>query len=170
MVVRSLVTLLIGVLLLSCASSGGGKEPTPSPSQANQPTPPSKQASPQQPTAPTSQPSPTPAATPSAQPVAPFTPTATSSPAQPTVPPEAEQPVRLARQDVAHKLGVSIDEVRVVKISPVQWPDASLGCPEPGKVYAQVIISGYRLLLEAHNATYEYHTDTDGHVVQCPKR
>ncbi len=44
----------------------------------------------------------------------------------------------------------------------VDWSDASLGCPEPGQVYAQVITPGYRVLLEAAGKEYEVHTDQIG--------
>lgn len=71
--------------------------------------------------------------------------------------------------DLAAVLGVEPEEVKVVSVEEVIWPDTSLGCPEPGKVYAQVLTRGYRIVLEAKGDTYEYHTDTRGHFTRCPR-
>jgi hypothetical protein len=45
----------------------------------------------------------------------------------------------------------------VEDIEPKDFPDASLGVPEPGMTYAQVITPGYVILLNAEGETYEYH-------------
>ena len=50
----------------------------------------------------------------------------------------------------------------------VDWGDASLGCPLPGMVYAQVITHGFRLVFDYQGQQIEYHTDRDGSsVVAC---
>jgi hypothetical protein len=87
--------------------------------------------------------------------------------AEVTPPPEAEQVVGLAREDLAETLGLSPEEIRLVSVEAVEWSDASLGCPQPGMMYAQVITPGFRVTLEAGGETYEYHTDTGDHVVLC---
>jgi hypothetical protein len=51
-----------------------------------------------------------------------------------------------------------------------QWSDTSLGCPQEGFMYAQVITPGYLIVLEAQGQTYEYHTDTQANVVLCPTK
>ena len=56
----------------------------------------------------------------------------------------------------------------MLAIEPVEWSDASLGCPIPGMVYAQVITPGFRLVFEYQGQRNEYHTDRDGSsVVAC---
>jgi hypothetical protein len=68
---------------------------------------------------------------------------------------------------LAAQLGASESEIRVVAVEPREWPDASLGCPEPGRAYAQVITPGYRIVL-AHGAEiYTYHASTST-VIPCP--
>src|SRR5438132_10035603 len=47
-----------------------------------------------------------------------------------------------ARAAAASELGVGADAVVVQRVEPVDWPDASLGCPRPGMMYAQVITPG----------------------------
>jgi len=63
-----------------------------------------------------------------------------------------------ARQALAHWLGISSEEIEVIEVEEVEWPDTSLGSPEPGMVYAQVITPGCRITLEVAGETYEVHT------------
>jgi hypothetical protein len=76
---------------------------------------------------------------------------------------------RLSQQDLAQKLGVSLNDIRVVSVEETTWSDGSLGCPQPGKVYAQVITPGFRVVFEANGQRYEYHTDKERHIVLCTK-
>ena len=82
-------------------------------------------------------------------------------------PPEAKQVVELAREDLAERLGLAPGEMSLVSVEAVEWSDASLGCPQPGMMYAQVITPGYLVVLEAEGQQYAYHTDTDRIVVLC---
>jgi len=81
----------------------------------------------------------------------------------------AERVVQLARQDWAQKLKLRIEEIREVSVEAVEWPDTSLGCPQPGMMYAQVITPGFRVVLAAKDQTVEYHTDLGRRVVSCAK-
>jgi len=65
--------------------------------------------------------------------------------------------VALAKADLAGRLGVDVEEIEVRSIEPAQFPDASLGVPEPGKMYAQVITPGYIIRLAVGKHVYEYH-------------
>lgn len=69
------------------------------------------------------------------------------------------QPVQAAIEDLAGRLDVAPDAITVASFEEVTWPDTSLGNPEPGRVYAQVLTPGYRVMLEAQGQRYEYHTD-----------
>lgn len=73
-----------------------------------------------------------------------------------------------ARRDLAGRLNVATDAVKVVRVEAVDWPDASLGCPQPGMMYAQVITPGYRLILEVAGRTYTYHA-SESRVIACDK-
>jgi hypothetical protein len=45
--------------------------------------------------------------------------------------------------DVASRhLSVPSSELKIVRIEPVEWRDSSLGCPQPGMEYLQVITPG----------------------------
>lgn len=66
--------------------------------------------------------------------------------------------VRAAKKDLAQRLGVREQSIDLVgQIDEVTWPDASLGCPEPGMMYAQVLTPGYRFKLQSGAKVYEYH-------------
>jgi hypothetical protein len=78
---------------------------------------------------------------------------------QPAVPDEARAVVQLATADAALKGGADPSAVRLLSLQPRDWPNASLGCPQPGQGYAQVVTRGYLIILEAAGKRLEYHTD-----------
>ncbi len=80
----------------------------------------------------------------------------------PTVPSEVEpglEPlVNQAKEDLAHRLSVSVDEIEVLEARSVVWPDSSLGCPLPGMLYRQVPQDGALIRLNVEGRAYEYHS------------
>lgn len=74
-------------------------------------------------------------------------------------PPELAGVVDAAIADLADRLEVDPSSVAVVVVEEVVWPDASLGCPQPDMMYAQVLTDGTRVLLEVDGIGYSYHTD-----------
>jgi hypothetical protein len=62
-----------------------------------------------------------------------------------------------AVSDLARRLGVDPGDVSVVSAEEVTWSDASIGCPKPGMMYAQVLTEGSRIVLQADGKRYEYH-------------
>ncbi len=69
---------------------------------------------------------------------------------------------------LASDLGVAENTISLVLSDSVIWNDGSLGCPQPGVEYIQVLIEGYRFVLESDGIQYELHTDTRSTVVRCP--
>ena len=59
--------------------------------------------------------------------------------------------------------------VTSIRVEAVEWPDAGLGCPQPGQMYAAVITPGYRIALDTDSNTYAVHTSSrlDGPFVLC---
>ena len=79
--------------------------------------------------------------------------------------PDAEQ----AAQDVAAEaLGVAPEDVTVLEIESREYPDASLGCPQPDMMYAQMLTSGYQATVEVDGETYDLRMDTKGNGFICP--
>jgi hypothetical protein len=81
--------------------------------------------------------------------------------------PSARWATQTAKEDLSRKLGLSPEEISLVSVEAVPWPDASLGCPQPGMMYAQVITPGFSIVLEAAGQTYDYHADERSLVVLC---
>jgi hypothetical protein len=83
--------------------------------------------------------------------------------------PGSEEALAAAIADLAEQSGLPADDIQLVSMEAVEWSDASLGCPQEGFMYAQVITPGYLLILEAQGQEYEYHTDRRANVVLCPE-
>lgn len=102
------------------------------------------------------------------------TPTATVPPPKPTIPsppPLIEQKTLQnltaeARADLAERLSISQAEMTTKQTQSVTWNDSSLGCPEPGMMYLQMLTPGYKILLEAQNQEYDYRASLR-HVKLC---
>jgi hypothetical protein len=74
-----------------------------------------------------------------------------------------------ATEDLAGRLGIEPDAVTVVDARAVTWPDSSLGCPEPGMLYTQVLVDGTFVVLEAEGRRYEYHGGDPLFLCEQPK-
>jgi len=96
-----------------------------------------------------------------------MTPVPTPAATEVEPPARAEQVIQLAQKDLARRLGLAPKAIRLVSVEAVEWSDASLGCPQPGMMYAQVITPGFRVVLEAKRQKYQYHTDVGRFVVLC---
>jgi len=78
--------------------------------------------------------------------------------------PDIETVLKLAIADLAQRLGRNLEDIEVKSIEEATFSDASLGVPEPDKVYAQVVTPGYIIKLAASGDTYIYHS-ADNRVV-----
>jgi len=67
--------------------------------------------------------------------------------------------IEQGRIDLSQRLGMSVDDIAIKEVKAVEWKDASLGCPQRGVNYVQVVTPGYRIMLEANGQTYDYRTD-----------
>ncbi len=188
-----LVVMLTGLLMFAACS--GEDEPTPEPETATvaptaTPAATSTPTDVPEPTAtevtpptvePTAGPLPTPAERTGDSPLA--TPEGRSS-ASPLATPEdrsVESPlatpdatlaalVEAAKAQLAETVeGITVDDLEVVESEAVEWGDASLGCPEPDKAYAQIVSAGYRIVLAAGDERFIMHTtqNPNGRIVLC---
>lgn len=76
--------------------------------------------------------------------------------------------VQIAKADLAQRLKVNLDQIQLTKIEPVTWPDSSLGCPQMGGMYVQMLTPGYKITLETGGRSFSYHTDEKDRLVFCP--
>jgi hypothetical protein len=129
-----------------------------------------------------------------AQPVQPATETATAEEPRQGISPRSKQPRRVPQAveplddpagtsvelppqlrarvlaDAARRGGVSEREVVVRSAQAVQFPDGSLGCPQPGMMYTQMVVPGYRVVVEAGGKTFDYRSTRDGEPAICVPR
>lgn len=71
-------------------------------------------------------------------------------------------PVAEAAELAAEQAGVPAADLTLVEAEAVEWPDASLGCPQPGTMYATVITPGWRFTFtDKEGNTVTLHTDRD---------
>jgi predicted outer membrane protein len=83
---------------------------------------------------------------------------------------EPQPPAAVAAQNaLADSLGITADEVTIVGVTPVDWPDSCLGVHSPGVMCAQVVTPGYVVVLEASGTEYTFHTNQNGtSIVAAP--
>jgi hypothetical protein len=72
-----------------------------------------------------------------------------------------------AASALSQDASVPRDSIAGVSQDETTWKDSCLGCAKPGESCAQVLTPGYRVVLRASAATYEYHTDLGGHARLC---
>ena len=72
------------------------------------------------------------------------------------------------RADAAQRAGVTPDKVKILAVEAVTWADGSLGCPEPGMMYTQALVRGYRIGVDAAGTTLVYHAGPQSTFVHCP--
>jgi hypothetical protein len=72
--------------------------------------------------------------------------------------PALESFVNQAKQDLAKRLSIALDQITPVDAEMVVWPDGSLGCPEPGMAFTQVLQEGMRIRLSVGDKVYHYHS------------
>ena len=72
---------------------------------------------------------------------------------------DIEMAARILLADIA---AVNTDELILISSESVSWSDASLGCPQEGFGYAQVITPGYKLVFALGDTSYAVHTKADG--------
>jgi hypothetical protein len=77
--------------------------------------------------------------------------------------------VGLARQQLADSLSCDPQSVDVVSVEEMEWSDSSLGCPQPGMMYMQMITPGYRVTLEHNGQRYTFHTDHGRRAIRCDR-
>ncbi len=71
--------------------------------------------------------------------------------------------------DLAQRLSIDEEDILVMRAESVTWPDASLGCPQPGMKYKQVPEDGALIVLQVMGWEYEYHLGGNRGLFLCEK-
>lgn len=80
-------------------------------------------------------------------------------------PEDSETLASLCKSDLAQKIGTDIKNISVSAVQAMDFSDTSLGLPQLGESYAQIITPGYVILLKANGKVYEYHTSKTNKIV-----
>jgi hypothetical protein len=62
-----------------------------------------------------------------------------------------------ARADLARRLSAPVEQIELVEVRTVVWPNPGLGCPRPGMVYKQVPMVGMLIRLRSAGRLFDYH-------------
>ena len=104
----------------------------------------------------------TPLAPPTQGAMAQMTPSLSSS-----ISPDLESLIEKAKEDLAQRLSISTKQINLVETMEVEWSDSSLGCPQPGMYYLQVITPGYLIRFQALDKVFEFHTNKGDQIIYC---
>jgi hypothetical protein len=77
--------------------------------------------------------------------------------------------LQAALDDAAQRTTIARDALSVVSAETVTWRDGSLGCPQPGMLYTQALVPGYRIVIQAGDRRMRYHASQRGRPVFCPE-
>ena len=86
-----------------------------------------------------------------------------------TVPDSLNAAVAAARADAARRSGLPAQTLAVLRAESVTWSDGSAGCPQPGRMYTQALVPGYRIRIQAGAEMLDYHGARGGAPQLCPK-
>lgn len=85
------------------------------------------------------------------------------------IPQEAIMPVERALADLAGRLEIEVNVIDVIRVEAAVWSGADLGCSAATPISPPASeIMGFRVVLSAHGAMYEYHTNRRTSVRLCP--
>lgn len=71
-----------------------------------------------------------------------------------------------AQQWLATQLGLATQQVQIVDVEQVQWPDSCLGLGRPNESCAAVVTPGWKAVFSVNGTTYEVRTDETGSTIR----
>lgn len=74
--------------------------------------------------------------------------------------------VEMAIGDLIDKLKVDRSKIEVSEVVEHKWNDTSLGCPQKGKMYTQIITAGFVIKLKWQNKLFIYNAGLNK-VINC---
>ena len=96
------------------------------------------------------------------------TPAPMPAPVQAPVVTTLQSAIDAALTDAATRTGLKKTELEVLSAEAVTWSDGSLGCPQPGMMYTQALVPGFRIRVRAGAETLDYHSGRRGAPTFCP--
>lgn len=93
-----------------------------------------------------------------------------ASAAEPSASPAVTGPADVIQPviaDAATRAAVAATDVTVVEANARTWTTGALGCPSPGVMYTQQVVSGWQVIVEAGGHRYDYRASGPGHFKLC---
>lgn len=90
--------------------------------------------------------------------------------AQGDVPQDVPDEIEFVLANLSQSLreDISLDDLTTYEWQRQEFADTSLGCPQPGQAYTQVMTPGYRFLIEYDGTRYDYRVSEGGNqVILC---
>ncbi len=81
-----------------------------------------------------------------------------------------EPALQLVRDDLQQRLGVDVGAATIVRAEQVTFSDGSLDCPQPGEMYTQALVEGYRVVVAFEGQEYDYRMAATGTPRLCEAR
>lgn len=75
----------------------------------------------------------------------------------------------LAARVLADELDIPLADIAVDTVRAVEWRDSSIGCPQPGEAYLQVITPGHKITLQVGDTLHTVH-EANGRAFVCKTR
>lgn len=72
---------------------------------------------------------------------------------------DKDSAVKRAKQDLAERLKLNEDDIKVDSVSSKEFSDMSLGAPADGEMAAQMIAYGWQISLGVGGKSYDYRAD-----------
>ncbi|MDA1338438.1 MAG: hypothetical protein O2871_03670 [bacterium] len=66
-------------------------------------------------------------------------------------------------------LNIAPSQITVVSATEENFPNTALGCEKEGMAYSDVIVDGYKVMLEVSGEIYDYRLDEGERVILCEK-
>ena len=85
------------------------------------------------------------------------------------IPPSLRGLVDQAVADLSARLNIDRASIAAISAKAVEWPDRSMGCPQPGMGYLQVPVDGAVIELSVGSTTYRYHSGGSVAPFLCKK-
>jgi hypothetical protein len=76
---------------------------------------------------------------------------------------------RLAKQDLARRLKVSEDELKVLSSAARTWMDSNFGCAGRKGIEEPKPVPGYEVVVGHEDRRYTYHADRQGNLRSCDR-
>ncbi len=92
---------------------------------------------------------------------------ATNEPSNIDVPSQLQPMVADIIEDIIGRTQIERSAISLTSYQSITWADGSIGCPQPGYSYIQVLIDGYLLYFDAAGQEMRYHSNGVKHFVYC---